>query len=112
MTDRRQHNQPFAKERRGVVEDSLEVSTAAGSVKATGQMTIIVALFLAIALVLGIQAWTYAGYGKDRAAQINKQIDDMKDAINEQTYILTLTTEERTKLRLDMPESLRRKIAR
>lgn len=41
---------------------------------------------------------------------IVRSIADLKGSINEQTYVLTLKQEDRERLRLDMPQSLRERI--
>lgn len=111
MTDRRHQSIPVPRERRNV-EESLEVKAPFGSVKVTGGQLVFVVLAVLLAGILGYQGWIHDASGKERSQVINKQISDMKDAINEQTFILTLSPADREKLRLDMPESLRRKIGR
>jgi hypothetical protein len=39
-----------------------------------------------------------------------REVSASKSALEEQTYILTLSAEERARLKLDMPPSLRQKI--
>lgn len=103
--------EPVQNERRAV-EDELEVKTSFGSVKASGAQVVMVLVAVLLCAILGYQAWVHDAAGKERSGNINKQISELKDAINEQTFILTLSPSDREKLRLDMPESLRRKLGR
>ena len=48
----------------------------------------------------------------EHRAAVTKQHDAFRDTVDELTYVMTLTPEERAKLDLDMPESLRQKLQR
>lgn len=49
---------------------------------------------------------------KEEHTQIRQAIEKSAEAQDEMNFILTLTPEERQRLNMDMPESLRRKVSR
>ncbi len=89
--------------------DSMEVKTGFGTLKASGPVVVVVVIVLASAGVLGYMIRDHDLRNVDRASGIIKQVSDLKEAMAEQTFVLTLDEKGRKELRLDMPESLRRK---
>lgn len=93
-------------------KDELEVTTQFGSVKAGGSVVVII---IAIIVAAGLGLYMLREHDLKAAEMSNdtkKQISDLKEATNEQTFVLTLSEKERRDLRMDMPESLRRKVGR
>lgn len=97
-------------------QDRIDVKTPFGSVKASGNMVVLIVVLIAgfggLGWVLLRTMEAHDKGGMERGAKISQQVDDLKDAINEQTFVLTLSQQKREELRLDMPESLRRKVGR
>jgi hypothetical protein len=97
--------------------DTMEVKTGFGSLKASGSVVVII---IAIAAGVAVTAYLIHDEGMrnvDRAADMRasqreivsgqRQVVESLDA---NTYVLTLTEAERRALKMDMPESLRRKV--
>jgi hypothetical protein len=82
--------------------DSFEADTPIGKVKVSGQTTTAwVAAMSALGLVLWL-GWQH----HDRMAADHREV---KESLSEMIYVLSLSPEDRARLRIDMPESLRRK---
>jgi hypothetical protein len=93
-------------------KDELEVKTGFGSVKAGGSAVVIV---VAVVCAAGVVAFMLRDHDLRAAEQIQdtrKHITDLKEAVHEQTYINTLNEQQKRDLRLEMPESLRKKVGR
>lgn len=89
--------------------DSMEVKTAVGSLKARGD---VVVLIIVLAIGFGLIYWRldqHNNVGSARVVTIQTEINALKDTIQENTYVLTLDEKERKSLRLDMPDSLRKR---
>jgi hypothetical protein len=104
-------------------QDQLEVKTSVGSVKATGNLVVILVALVGCSLVLGYmlrdhdlrQTETTASARAERMEQfrdMERNQLSLKDSMDENTYVQTLTAEEKKALRMDMPESLRQKVHR
>lgn len=98
-------------------EDRLEVRTGFGSVKASGNLVV---LLIVIVLCSGGVAYMVRDHDMRQtaltaAARVERmaQFQEMemnqralKDSIDENTYVQTLTSDERKGLHMDMPASL------
>lgn len=94
-------------------EDGLEVNGPGGwGVKANGSMVSVLVVIVGCAAAGLYMLREHDLQAKSRTEVINKQIVELKEAVETQTYVLTLTEVQRRELRLDMPESLRRKVNR
>lgn len=93
-------------------KDELEVKTSFGSLKAGGSVVVLVLVIFCTSGALGYMIRDHDLRGLERGAETRKQVSDLKDAMTEQTYVLTLDEKGRKELRLDMPETLRRKTGR
>ena len=97
--------------------DSMEVKTAVGSLRAQGTLVVLV---LAIAAGAGFVAYMVRDHdlrNVDRAAGIVAMQRDtiaaqrrVEESLDAAAYILTLDERQRRELRLDMPDSLRKKV--
>jgi len=93
-------------------KNSLKLGWGAASLQASGPLTTIVILFLALALVnSGVVLYHHWGIGELHTAMIDG-LKDLTEAQRETTYLSTLTEQERQALCLDMPSSLKSKIQR
>ena len=89
-------------------QDEVEVKTPAGSIRARG--TDIIALLTLIGIVVMAYAlWDHRGEAKASQVEVTAALKSLSQSQEELSYLMTLTAEERTKLKLDMPESLRRR---
>lgn len=90
-------------------EQEVEVKTAVGSVRARGYDAFQFLILVGIAYLV---SWSIAS-GKDNKIEHDRMTAAMVAMVEQQeiaTYVSTLTPDERIKLRLDMPESLRKKM--
>lgn len=78
----------------------------------TGHGTIYAALGIMVFLTIAYMIRDHDLKAYDRAQVLIEQQRKILEATNEIPYILTLTDDERKALRLDMPESLRKKAGR
>lgn len=81
--------------------DELEVSGMGWKAKLTGKQSLLYGLFLA--LVCG-SAWSFYKTHEEHA--------QLRDLFSEVVYVLSLKPEDRERLRLDMPDTLRSKMRR
>lgn len=88
-------------EQRG--SDSVEVKTGFGTVRAGGTLAIVIIVELACTALL---LWVM----NDMKSSFTSALRESTEQTEAQTYVLTLTAEERTKLRLNMPRRLREQI--
>lgn len=92
-------------------EDGLEVSGPGGwGLKANGSMVSVVVIIVGCAVAGLYMLREHDMQAKARSENINRQVGELKDAIEAQTYVLTLSEAQRKELKLDMPETLRRKV--
>jgi hypothetical protein len=99
--------------------DSMEVKTRFGSIKAGGPVAVIIFCIVISALFGGYMQWDHNHQNIDRANDIKNGQKDIvqaqkrvEDALDSAAYILTLDENQRKALKMDMPDSLRRKIQR
>jgi hypothetical protein len=89
--------------------ESVRIKTPVGEIDASGKNIILIVILICCCLTL---FFIYAL--KESAAQDHKvvveKIEKSGQAVDELVYMQTLTTEEKQKLRLTMPESLRKKV--
>ena len=97
--------------------ESLKLSYGAASLRAGGPLTVIVILVLSLATVnAGMVLYHHWGIGALHQAMIEGQIKvvesvgKLKEAQDETNYIQTLSEQEKQKLCLTMPLSLKAKI--
>lgn len=93
-------------------EDRIEVKTGFGSVKASGNLIV---LLVVIAMGFGFLAYMQFDHdkgGKERSVTIIESIGALRKSMDENTFVQTLTEQQKHALNLDMPESLRRKVMR
>jgi hypothetical protein len=83
-------------------EDSLELAGPAGlKAKATGTQAAAGLLAIACTGIVGWQWWHH-----DQRTEANHR--EVSEKLTEVVYVLSLSPEERARLRIDMPPSLRR----
>lgn len=91
-------------------QDEVEVNAPGGfKVRARGYdiLTLIVVVGL---VLLGYMFWEHKGEAKAAQAEVTKAVEKVADSQNELAYLISLTPEERSRLKLDMPDSLRRRV--
>ena len=93
-------------------KDEVEVKTSFGSIKAAGNMVIVIIVVVCASGALGYMIRDHDMRTAERSQDTRKQVTELKEAMAEQTYVLTLDERQRKELRLDMPDSLRRKTGR
>lgn len=89
--------------------DELEVKTPAGSIRTRG--TDVIATLAAICVAIG----TYILYEhqretRDAQKEVVSAVQKVAEGQAELSYMLSLTPEERSRLNLEMPASLRRRL--
>lgn len=89
--------------------DEVEVKTGVGSFRARGADLIKILILL---VVCYIAFWTMGrtADAKNEHKEITQAITSMAEQQEQANYILTLAPEERIKLRIEMPEGLRKKL--
>lgn len=85
----------------------LKIPTPWGPLEVRGLGTILTLALLAVCFTAYL-VWE----GKQEHAKIVQEVIKVTEAMQEQTYVLTLGTQEREALNLSMPWSLRNKIRR
>lgn len=100
-------------------DNSMEVKTSIGSIRAGGQVAVII---LCIVMCCGFVAYMVRDHdlrnverAQDIKANLKSVIDAQKrveDSLDSAAYILTLSEAERRALKMDMPDSLRKKVGR
>lgn len=90
-------------------QDEIDIKTPAGSIRARGTDIIALLTLLAVCVIL------FFGYQQGIEARASKM--EMASALQrfaqyqeELSYLISLTPEQRTKLNMDMPESLRKRL--
>lgn len=98
-----------AEHRKAASGDSMEVKTSLGSLKANGSVVVII--LVVIASCCGIAFMVRDGdlRAQDRSASTDKKVESVNQKLEEAVYVLTLDERQRKDLKLDMPESLRRR---
>jgi hypothetical protein len=102
------------------VPDGLGVEAPGGwKLKATGSpviavILVVVAVFLIVAALHkhDADAASHSAMIKGEVGTVRQEVHTLSDRIEETTYVLTLSDDERKKLKLDMPESLRKRTGR
>ena len=92
-------------------QDEVEVKTPAGSIRARGTDLIAIISAIAVGLMVYMQ-WEHRIEAKAAQTEVVNAMQQVADSQSELSYLISLTPDERTKLNLDMPESLRKKIRR
>lgn len=91
-------------------EESVEISTGVGKVRARGPAVYLVILIICAAAA---GAWMLRDHdlrASERSDKIVDQQQKLEEGIHELTWVLTLTEEERKRLQLQMPPSMRKKL--
>lgn len=90
-------------------QDELEVKTPAGSLRARGTDIIGLINLLAVCCILFI---CYQQNNESKAAkmEVATALQKFTQSQEELSYLVSLTPEQRAKLNLDVPESLRRRM--
>lgn len=102
-------------------EESVEVTTALGKVRASGPAVYVMVMIIAMGGFLAYQQYTdnqdtkanFVGIEKRQRENVKTIIDSQQrltDSIDIQTYMSTRTEAEKQALRLDMPEALCKRI--
>lgn len=90
-------------------QDEVEVNGPGGfKIRARGYDILTLFVVIGIAL-LGYLFYEHKADAKTAQTEIVKALDKVGDSQVELSYLISLTPEERAKLRLEMPESLRRR---
>ena len=90
-------------------QSEVEVKTPAGSIRARGTDIIAILVMIGIALMAYV-LWEHKADSHEQQIVDLNAMQKMSDSQVELGYLISLTPEERTKLKLEMPESLRRRI--
>lgn len=91
-------------------EESVEVSTSLGKVKATGPNVYVVILIICVAVGGVFMLRDHDIRAGERSEKIVGHQQKLEDGITELTYVLTLSDEDRKNLQLQMPSSMRKKL--
>lgn len=83
--------------------DSVEVNTGFGKIRAGGPLSVIIIIELACTALL---IWYMGEMKREFVAAMQESAEQTES----QTYVLTLSPEERAKLRLNMPRKLREQL--
>lgn len=94
------------------MSDSLEGSFGGLTARINGRETIYLAITFSCLLVTGYMLWSSIQDAREDHHVLQSQIGSINDTLQEQNYIITLPSEERERLRLTMPRSLRDKLER
>ena len=101
-------------ERRGpITPEEFEVRGPGGigmSFKGQSQQLLVILLIFTVAGGLGYMLWEHSQDEKTSKGDIIKAVQKISDSQEELSYITSLTPEDRAKLRLDMPDSLRKRL--
>ena len=93
-------------------KDGVEIGNKWVSAKATGRFSIALILAVTVAAIsIGGIGWHDHETAR-RYEALHLAVLTLKSAQDESTYVLTLSPADREGLRLQMPESLRRKLGR
>lgn len=92
--------------------DTLEGSFGGLTARINGRETIYLFITVVCLIVVGYMLWDSIEEAHQDHQAIQSTIGSMNDSLQEQNYIITLTSEEREKLKLSMPRSLRDKLER
>jgi len=87
--------------------NGIKIPTPWGTFEVRGLGTILTLSLIALCLI-AYMTWE----GKSEHDKIVSSILQVNETMNEQTYVLSLSTEERANLRITMPASLRAKISK
>lgn len=91
-------------------QESMEVD-APGGFKIRARGYDILTLIIVVGLVLlGYMFWEHRGEAKASQIEVTKAVEKVAESQAELSYLISLTPEERSKLKLDMPDSLRRRM--
>jgi hypothetical protein len=85
--------------------DELEVSGMGWKAKLSGRQSLLFGLLLVC--VMG-SAWSFYKHREE----VHEEHAQLRELLSEAVYVLSLKPEEREKLRLDMPDTLRSKMRR
>jgi hypothetical protein len=75
-----------------------------------GHDIIVVILVVMLFCAVGFLVWDHDHRSAQRIEALSTGQQEVIDEVSALTYVMTLTAEERTKLSLSMPESLRKKL--
>ena len=91
-------------------QEALEVDAPGGfKIRARGYdiLTLIVVVGL---VLLGYMFWEHKGEAKSSQIEVTKAVEKVAESQAELSYLISLSPEERSRLKLDMPDSLRRRM--
>lgn len=88
----------------------MELSAPSGwKLRATGPIVSLLVVLVGGFLVVAFMVRDHDVRTAEQYVAVNKSVATLRETVEEQTYVLTLDEKQRKDLRLDMPESLRRK---
>lgn len=91
-------------------QDALEVD-APGGFKVRARGYDILTLIIVVGLVLmSYMFWEHKGEAKASQVEVTKAVEKVAESQAELSYLISLSPEERSRLKLDMPDSLRRRM--
>ena len=95
-------------------QDELEVAGPGGmKIRARGYDILVIAVIVGVSLI-GYVLYEHKGDAKagqeTMRTEITKSLDKVSQSQEELSYLISLTPEQRAKLSLEMPDSLRRRI--
>lgn len=91
-------------------QDALEVDAPGGfKVRARGY-DILTLIVVAGLVLLGYMFWEHKDEAKASQVEVTKAVEKVADSQAELSYLISLSPEDRAKLKLDMPDSLRRRM--
>lgn len=91
-------------------ENSIEAEAGGVKVKATGER---VATYVLVSIIGAVFAWAALKHHdgtETNHREVQQNHREVKEALSEVTYVLSLSQERRERLRLEMPDSMRRKV--
>lgn len=98
MMDERQH------------DEDMDIQGFGMRARVRGHDIIVVVLLVILFMAVGYLVFDHDKKSADRIETLTVGQQKVIDEVSALTYVMTLSVEERAKLKLDMPESLRKKV--
>lgn len=90
--------------------DELEVNAPGGfKIRARGYDLIVILMAFGVAGIAYL-LWEHKVDAKAAQAEVTHAVQEVASSQTELSYLMTLTPDERSKLKLEMPESLRKRV--